>query len=75
VPTQYEHAFSIAFSPDGTLFATAIDDILSFWELSSAREIWRLQRPEMSANAVTFRADGNVFALAMGNVIELWQIR
>lgn len=64
---------SIAISPDGTLIASASNDMLQIWELSTGQEVRSLSGHSAIIQGVMFSPDGQMLASG-GNdqTIQLW---
>jgi RNA polymerase sigma factor (sigma-70 family) len=67
-----------AFSPDGTILASADAQTIHFFELASGRT-WELARPDgqaVSFNSLSFSPDGKIVAAASGakNLIRLAEV-
>jgi RNA polymerase sigma factor (sigma-70 family) len=57
------HLRALAFSPDGRVLATTADDsLLRLWQVSSGREVGRLQTQRGTVNPVAFAPDGKSLA-------------
>ena len=64
---------SLAFRADGNVIATATGEELQLWEVSTARELRRMNGPLQSIHAVAFAPDGKVLASSgFGGTIQLW---
>jgi WD40 repeat protein len=63
----------LAFSPDGSLLATAGEDIAAaVWNPTTGEEIVRLASEE-PVSAVAFNADGTLLATAGGDMAAVWE--
>lgn len=77
VQSGHTHAVrACAFSPDGTLLATAgIDGKVKLWDLRLGREIRTLSGQAMQLLTVAFRPDGRqVAAAGMDQSIAVWDV-
>jgi WD40 repeat protein len=68
---------AIAFSPDGTVVASASDDrTVKLWDARSGQEQQTLKGHSGSVNAVAFSPDGTVVASASNDeTVKLWDAR
>jgi WD40 repeat protein len=67
--------FSVAFSPDGRLLATAGDGTASLWSLATGRELRRVDGQANRLSHVAFSPDGRTL-VATGNDddIRFWDL-
>jgi WD40 repeat protein len=64
---------SLAFRADGKAIATASGEELQLWEVSTARELRRMNGPLQSIRSVAFAPDGKVLASSgIGGSLQLW---
>src|SRR3990172_12241592 len=68
--------WGIAWSPDGTILATASDDeVVQLWDVSSRTLLGRLTPHPGGALAVTFLTDGATIVTTSGDgSVRLWDI-
>jgi WD40 repeat protein len=72
----FSAVFSIAFSPDGTRFATGeIGGFLRLWDLASGQVLWGLKGHRSWVWSLAFSPDGDWLATATGDhVVGLWDV-
>ena len=69
---------SVAFSPDGSLLATAANDrTVALWSLSTGQQLVRLDGQADYLETVAFTPDGRTLVLAAGDDddLRLWDVR
>ncbi|MFV9630770.1 MAG: WD40 repeat domain-containing protein [Methanosarcinales archaeon] len=66
-------ANSIAFSPDGTMLATATHEGVKLWDVPGGGERLAIVGSG-STNSVAFSPDGMVFATGSGQTVKLWDV-
>jgi WD40 repeat protein len=64
---------SIAFSPDGTVFASASHDGVKLWDVGGWGELRTLAGSD-DTNCVAFSPDGTLLATATGSTVKLWDV-
>ncbi|MCE2402158.1 hypothetical protein J4G08_14895 [Candidatus Poribacteria bacterium] len=71
-----EWILSVAFSPDGSLLASAsIDRTVRVWDVHTGTELWTLQGHEGRTTDVAFSQDGKTLASASEDeTIRLWDV-
>ena len=67
---------SVAFSPDGKLLATAMDDhTVLVWDLGNGKQLRRLVGHSNRVNALCFSPDGTLLVSAgLDGTLRLWRI-
>ena len=64
-----------AFSPDGQLLATPVDDgTIRVWEVQSGRELWTLPSRKEGGSAA-FGPDGKLYSLGLDGEIVVWDVK
>jgi WD40 repeat protein len=68
--------FSVAFSPDGSLFATGeLSGYLRLWRVSTGEAIWAVKTCQSWIRCVAFSPDGASVAVGTGtHTVELWDV-
>jgi WD40 repeat protein len=71
------HIMDMAWSPDGSRFATGSNDkTVIIWDVKSGEQIQRITKIEMKVIQVEFSSDGNsIFVLSEDSHIVAWDIR
>lgn len=65
---------SSAVSPDGTLLATAGDNLIRVWDLDARREVTKAPLRQNSVTKVSFTADGrHIVSASSDGIIKLWE--
>jgi len=69
--------YSLAFSPDGKLLATAgFDNVVIIWDFSTAKELLQLKGHTGPVYCVAFNKDGSLLASSSADkTIRLWTPR
>jgi WD40 repeat protein len=66
---------SIAYSPDGSLIATALGPTIKIWDALSGAELATLPPAGGSVHDLAFSQDGRLLlSLAEGDLVELWAV-
>src|SRR5947208_6875189 len=72
-----EYVRSVAFSPDGTLFASGSNDnTVKIWDVASRRELRTLIGHTDHVLAIRFSSDGTLLAsLGYDKTVRVWSVR
>jgi WD40 repeat protein len=71
--TRLGEVASLAFKADGNVIATASGEELQLWEVSTARDLRRMNGPLQSIRSVAFAPDGKLLASSgFGGCLQLW---
>jgi RNA polymerase sigma factor (sigma-70 family) len=71
LPKWSEHAYSVAFSPDGTLLAGGAGGVLYLWDLTTGAEKLRIENKQGRLH-VAFSPDGKLLASGSNDLVQLW---
>src|SRR3954453_3517474 len=76
-PGHAEYVRSVAFSPDGTLFASGSNDnSVKIWDVASRRELRTLTGHTDHVLAIRFSSDGTLLAtLGYDKTVRVWEVR
>ncbi|NMF63172.1 NACHT domain-containing protein [Brasilonema octagenarum] len=76
-PKVFGAVFSVAFSPDGKLFATGDANCeISLWQIIDHKQILRLQGHSDWVRSVVFSPDGNtIVSASYDQTVKLWDTR
>src|SRR5882757_7906816 len=72
-----EYVRSVAFSPDGKLFASGSNDnTVKIWDVASRRELRTLNGHTDHVLAIRFSSDGSLLAsLGYDKTVRVWDVR
>ncbi len=76
LPGHRGRVTDVAYSPDGSLLASAGDDGVKIWDAVTGEEVRALHGPEYMATQVTFSPDGKVLATCNTSrgAMKLWDV-
>jgi WD40 repeat protein len=75
LPNQEGSISSLAFSPDGTVLATASGNDIVLWSIETGNQLNILTGHTASINSIAFSPDGTILASASADgTIRLWGV-